>query len=54
MPHITLIQAALCLLASFIGGGVYWLAAKNGADGWVSFALGLFAFSLVFVGAVLR
>lgn len=37
---------AVAIVAAFLGGGAYWLAARAGAGAWLSFTLGLLVFAL--------
>lgn len=43
-----IVTVAVAIVAAFLGGGAYWLAARAGAGAWLSFTLGLLAFALVF------
>jgi len=45
---MSVVTVAICIVAAFLGGGAYWLAARAGAGAWLSFSLGLLVALLVF------
>jgi hypothetical protein len=42
------VTIAVAIVASFLGGGAYWLAGRAGAGAWLSFTLGLLVALLCF------